>query len=146
MKKVMVFVAVPTIVSFVFGAMAVAQKTTTTPAEPALAPKVETFSGAIVNIDPVAKTFDVKGKVPVKGQKEEKVMTFATDDKTKITLWKEVNTFGDLKVGSEVDVAYNRLADKNLAVTVNFVVHMRDRGSHPITKPPGLSEPLSTSD
>ena len=145
MKKVMVFVMVLTIVTFVFGAMAVAQKTTTTPAEPAPVPKVEKFSGAIVNIDPVAKTFDVKGEVTVRGNKEEKVMTFATDDKTKITLWKEVNTFGDLKVGSKVDVRYNKLADKNLAVAVNFVVHMRDRGSHPISKP-GVSDPLSTSD
>jgi hypothetical protein len=101
MKKVMVFVTVLTMVAFVFGCMAVAQKTTTTPARPALAPEV---------------------------------MTFATDDKTKITLEEEVNTFGDLEVGSQVDVAYNKVADKNIAVTVEIVEGTR-KGTRPVSNP-----------
>jgi len=114
MKKVMIFVAVLTMVAFAFGAIA-AEKAKTTPA-----PKVEKFSGAIAKVDAVAKTFDVKKMVTVKGKKEEKVMTFATDDKTKITKGKEVKAFADLKVGMDVAVEYNKLADKNLALTVKI--------------------------
>ena len=114
MKKVMIFVAVLTMVAFAFGAIA-AEKAKTTPA-----PKVEKFSGAIAKVDAVAKTFDVKKMVTVKGKKEEKVMTFATDDKTKITKGKEVKASADLKVGMDVAVEYNKLADKNLALTVKI--------------------------
>ena len=114
MKKVMIFVAVLTMVAFAFGAIA-AEKAKTTPA-----PKVEKFSGAIAKVDAVAKTFDVKKMVTVKGKKEEKVMTFATDAKTKITKGKEVKAFADLKVGMDVAVEYNKLADKNLALTVKI--------------------------
>jgi hypothetical protein len=110
MKKVMIFVAVLTMVAFAFGAIATG-KTKTTPA-----PKVEKFSGAIATVDALAKTFDVKKMV----KKAEKVMTFATDDKTKITKGKEVKAFADLKVGMEVAVGYNKLADKNLALTVKI--------------------------
>jgi hypothetical protein len=70
----------------------------------------------------VAKTFDVKKMVTVKGKKEEKVMTFATDDKTKITKGKEVKAFVDLKAGMDVAVEYNKLADKNLATAVKIAV------------------------
>jgi hypothetical protein len=113
MKKVMMFVAVLTMVAFAFGAIA-AEKAKTAPA-----PKVEKFNGAIAKIDAVAKTFDVKKMVTVKGKKEEKVMTFATDEKTKITKGKEVKAFAELKVGMDIaKVEYNKMADKNLALTV----------------------------
>jgi hypothetical protein len=132
MKKVMVFVAVLTMVAFVFGAMAVAQKTTITPAKPAPAPKMEKFRGTIVKVDAMAKTFDVKGKVTIKGKEEEKVMTFATDDKTKITMGKEVKTFADLKAGMNVFVEYKKLTDKNLALTVKITGGTRSpRPVHP---------------
>ena len=114
MKKVMMVVAVLTMVAFAFGAIA-AEKAKTAPA-----PKMEKFGGAIAKIDAVAKTFDVKKMVTVKGKKEEKVMTFATDAKTKITKGKEVKAFADLKMDMEVAVEYNKLADKNLALAVKI--------------------------
>jgi hypothetical protein len=136
MKKVMIFVAVLTMVAFAFGAMAAEQKAAPAPAKaapapakpapapakPAPAPKIEKFSGAISAVNAIAKTFDVKKMVTVKGKKEEKVMTFATDDKTKITKGKEVKAFADLKAGMEVSVEYNKLADKNLATAVKIAV------------------------
>lgn len=135
MKKIMIFVAVLTMVAFAFGAMAAEQKTAApapaktapapakpaaAPAKPAPAPKMEKFSGAIAAVNALAKTFDVKKMVTKKGKKEEKVMTFATDDKTKITKGKEVKAFADLKAGMDVSVAYNKLADKNLATAVKI--------------------------
>ncbi len=117
MKKVMVFVAVLTMVAFAFGALA-AEKTA--PAKPAPAPKMQKFSGAIAKVDGPAKTFDVKKMVTVKGKKEEKVMTFATDAKTKITKGKEVKAFADLKAGMEVTVDYKVEMGKNLAVDVKI--------------------------
>jgi 2-oxoglutarate dehydrogenase E2 component (dihydrolipoamide succinyltransferase) len=128
-------------VAFAFGAMAAEQKAAPAPAKaapapakaapapakaapapakPAPAPKMEKFSGAIASVNAIAKTFDVKKMVTVKGKKEEKVMTFATDDKTKITKGKEVKAFADLKAGMDVSVAYNKMADKNLATAVKI--------------------------
>jgi hypothetical protein len=119
MKKIMVFVAVLVMVAFAFGAMAAEQK-----AAPAM--KTAKFSGAISNTNAMAKTFDVKKMVTVKGKKEEKVMTFTYDDKTKITKGKEVKTFVDLKVGMNVAVDYQYLGDvepyKYWATTVKIAV------------------------
>lgn len=124
MKKIMVFVAVLTMVAFAFGAMAAEQKTTTkpapAPAKPAPAPKMEKFSGAISAVNALAKTFDVKKMVTVKGKKEEKVMTFDVTDKTKITKGKEVKAFADLKVGMDVKVEYKVEAGKNMAEAVKI--------------------------
>jgi hypothetical protein len=116
MKKFMIFVAVLTMVAFAFGAMA-QQKTTTTPAKPAPAkpapaPKIEKFSGAIAKVDGPTKSFDVK--------KKDKVMTFATDAKTKITKGKEVKAFADLKVGMDVTVEYTVEMGKNIASAVKI--------------------------
>ena len=124
MKKVMIFVAVLTMVAFAFGAMAAEQKTTTAPAKTAPAPaaKMEKFSGAIAKVDGPAKTFDVKKMVTVKGKKEEKVMTFATDAKTKITKGKEVKAFADLKAGMDVKVEYTVEAGKNMASAVKIAM------------------------
>jgi hypothetical protein len=118
MKKVMIFVAVLTMVAFAFGAMA-AEKAKTAPAP---APKMEKFSGAIAKVDGPAKTFDVKKMVTVKGKKEEKVMTFATDAKTKITKGKEVKAFADLKAGMDVKVEYTVEAGKNMASAVKIAM------------------------
>ncbi|MCJ7546133.1 MAG: DUF5666 domain-containing protein [Deltaproteobacteria bacterium] len=123
MKKIMIFVAVLTMAAFAFGAMA-AETAKTAPAKPAPAPaaKMEKFSGAIAKVDGPAKTFDVKKMVTVKGKKEEKVMTFATDAKTKITKGKEVKAFADLKAGMDVKVEYKVEAGKNLATAVKIAM------------------------
>ncbi len=124
MKKVMIFVAVLTMVAFAFGAMAEQKpapaKPAAAPAKPAPAPKTEKFSGAISAVNNVAKTFDVKKMVTVKGKKEEKVMTFAVTDKTKITKGKEVKAFADLKAGMDVTVTYKVVDGKNMAETVKI--------------------------
>lgn len=123
MKKIMIFVAVLTMAAFAFGAMA-AETAKTAPAKPAPAPaaKMEKFSGAIAKVDGPAKTFDVKKMVTVKGKKEEKVMTFATDANTKITKGKEVKAFADLKAGMDVKVEYKVEAGKNLATAVKIAM------------------------
>jgi hypothetical protein len=110
MKKVMVFVAVLTMVAFAFGAMA-AEKAKTAPA-----PKMQKIRGIIVMIDARAKTFDVK---TVKGKEEGKVMTFATDQLKKIEVVKtqKKRTFADLKEGMDVSVEYKAEA-KNQAIVV----------------------------
>ena len=126
MKKIMIFVAVLTMVAFAFGAMAAETAKTApakpapAPAKPAPAPKMEKFSGAIAAVNALAKTFDVKKMVTVKGKKEEKVMTFDTTDKTKITKGKEVKTFAELKAGMDVSVKYTVAAGKNTASAVKI--------------------------
>ncbi|MCJ7664431.1 MAG: hypothetical protein MUO24_09345 [Desulfobacterales bacterium] len=126
MKKVMIFVAVLTMIAFAFGAMAAEQKTTT-----AQAPKIKKFSGAIASVNAIAKTFNVKKMVTVKGKKEEKVMTFDTDGKTKITKGKEVMAFADLKAAMDVKVEYNKLTDQNLATAVKIAVPKAEQKAAP---------------
>jgi len=125
MKKMIFLVALLPLVAFVSGAMAedprpVKIMAVSASAEAAPAPKMEKFRGAIIVVDGLKKTFDVKKMVTVKGKKEEKVMIFATDDKTKITKKKEVKAFADLKAGMDVTVAYKVEAGKNLAVDVKI--------------------------
>jgi ribosomal protein L19 len=98
----------------------ITQVAASTPVKAAQAPKMEKFRGAIIVVDGLKKTFDVKKMVTVKGKKEEKAMTFTTDDKTKITKKKEVKAFADLKAGMNVTVAYKVAAGKNLAVDVKI--------------------------
>ena len=83
---------------------------------------MEKFSGAIAAVNALAKTFDVKKMVTVKGKKEEKVMTFDTTDKTKITKGKEVKSFADLKAGMDVSVEYTVAAGKNTASAVKIAM------------------------
>ena len=121
MKKIVLMVVMLTLVAFVSGVMA-QQKTETAPAKPAPAPapgkpkpaKIEKFTGVIEKVDEMAKAIDVKGKV----QKEEKTLTFATDDKTKITRGKDTLTFADLKNGMNVSVDYKKEGDKMIAVAI----------------------------
>ncbi len=121
MKKMILLVALFTLVAFVSGVMAQQKaapaKPAATPA-PAPAPaekvKVEKFSGAIEKVDDMAKAVEVKGKV----KKEEKSLTFATDDKTKITKGKDALTFADLKKGMNVSVEYQKAGDKMTAVAI----------------------------
>jgi hypothetical protein len=111
----MVFVVVLTIVVFAFGTMAVAQETTTTPTKSTPAPKMEKFHGAIVKVDAMAKTFDVKT------MRRWKVMTFATTDKTKIMKGKEAKAFADLNAGMDVLIAYTEEAGTNIAAVVKII-------------------------
>jgi hypothetical protein len=82
--------------------------------KPAAPAKLEKFSGAIENVNEMAKAIEVKGKV----KKEEKALTFATDDKTKITKGKETLSFADLKKGMNVSVEYKKDGDKMVAAVI----------------------------
>jgi Cu/Ag efflux protein CusF len=115
MKKLILLVALLTLVAFVSGTLA-QQKTAPAPAKAAGTPppKLEKFSGVIDKVDEMAKAVVVKIKV----KKEEKTLTFAIDDKTKITKGKETLSFGDLKKGMNVSVEYKKDGDKLVAVTI----------------------------
>jgi uncharacterized alpha/beta hydrolase family protein len=121
MKKMILLVVMLTLVAFVSGVMAQQKPAPEKPAAaPAPAPKpappakMEKFSGAIEKVDEMAKAIDVKGKV----KKEPKTLTFATDDKTKITKGKETLSFADLKNGMHVSVEYKKDGDKMVAVAI----------------------------
>lgn len=119
MKKLILLVALLTLVAFVSGALA-QPKPTEKPAPAPAAPekpeevKVEKFSGVIEKIDDVAKAIEVKHKV----EKEEKTLAFTIDDKTKITKGKETLSFKDLKKGMDVSIEYKKDGDKNVAVAI----------------------------
>jgi hypothetical protein len=122
MKKMILFVAILTLVAFVSGAMAQGKpapaKPATTaapaPAKPEAPAKLEKFSGTIDKVDEMAKAIAVKGKV----KKEEKMMTFSLDDKTKITKGKASLSFADLKKDMHVSVEYKKDGDKMIAVAI----------------------------
>jgi len=118
MKRLILLVALLTLVAFISGALAQPKSTEKPAPAPAPAapekPKLEKFSGAIEKVDEVAKTFEVKQKV----KKEEKTLTFAIDDKTKITRGKETLSFGDLKKGTRVSIEYKKDGDKNVAIAI----------------------------
>jgi hypothetical protein len=111
MKKMIFLVVLLTLVAFVSGAMAQQKPAPAKPAPPA---KLAKFSGAIEKVDEMAKAIEVKGKV----KKEEKSLTFATDDKTKITKGKETLSFADLKKGMKVSVEYKKDGDKMVAAAI----------------------------
>jgi hypothetical protein len=119
MRKMILLVVMLTLVAFVSGVMAqqkpAPEKPAAAPAPKAAAPaKLEKFSGAIDKVDEVAKAIEVKGKV----KKEEKVLAFATDDKTKITKGKETLSFADLKKGMNVSVEYKKDGGKMVAAAI----------------------------
>lgn len=117
MKKMILLVALLTLVAFVSGAMAQPKpapaKPAATPAPAPAAPekpKLEKFSGDIKNVDAVAKSIVVaKGKVE---------KTFAVDDKTKITRGKDTLAFADLKKDMNVSLEFNKAGDKLIAVAI----------------------------
>jgi hypothetical protein len=123
MKKVILLVALVAFVAFASGVMAQQKpapaKPATTPAPaPTAAPapaKLEKFSGVIYKVDEIAKAIAVKGKV----KKEEKTLTFATDDKTKITKGGQDMPFADLKKDMTVAIQYAKVGDKMVAATIN---------------------------
>ena len=124
MKKLIFVAAVLALVVFSFGAMA-QQKGTTSPAQPAPAADVwQAAVGVLEKIDAAAKTFDFKKIVQPKGKKAiETMMTFATDDKTKIFKLVENNkekklSFDYLKTGQTLWIIYKVEGGKNMATKI----------------------------
>jgi hypothetical protein len=112
MRKLILLVALLTLVAFVCGAVA-QQKPAAAPEKPKPA-KVEKFSGVIEKVDEMAKAIEVKGKV----KKEAKTLTFATDDKTKITKAGKDMPFAELKKGMSVSVGYKKDGEKMIATAI----------------------------
>ena len=77
-------------------------------------PKIEKFLGVIENVNEMTRTIDVKGKV----KKEEKRVTFPTDDKIRITRAGMEMSLAELKKGMAVSVEYKKNGDKVVAVAV----------------------------
>ena len=125
MKKLILVVALLTVVAFASGVMA-QQKAAPAPAKPAgtVAPapapapapakpaKAEKFSGMVEKMDEAAKT------VVVKGKKDDK--TFMIDAMTKIMKGKKEMAMADLKNGTTVSVEYKMDGDKMMATAVKI--------------------------
>ena len=125
MKKLILVVAILTVVAFASGVMA-QQKAAPAPAKPAgtAAPapapapapakpaKAEKFSGTVDKMDEAAKT------VVVKGKKDDK--TFMIDAMTKIMKGKKEMAMADLKNGTTVSVEYKMDGDKMMATAVKI--------------------------
>jgi Cu/Ag efflux protein CusF len=119
MKKTILLVALITFVAFVSGVMA-QEKPATAPApaapaapastKPAPPAKMEKFSGAVKNVDAMAKSI-----VVAKGKTEK---TFVTDENTKITKGKETVALADLKSGMNVAIEAKKEGDKLIASTI----------------------------
>ena len=125
MKKIILLVALITLVAFVSGVMAQQKPapakpaTTAAPAKAAATPapapvKVEKFSGMVDKVDEMAKAIVVKGKV----KKEEKTLTFATDCNTKIQKAGKDMPFADLKKDMTVSVEYKKEGEKMIAIMI----------------------------
>lgn len=117
MKKLILWVALFTVMAFVSGVMAQQPKPATAPEKTATpepskttAAKVEKFSGVVEKVDELAKAVVVKGNKAVN--------TFSTDDKTKITKGKETLTLSDLKGGMNVSIEYKKDGDKLVASAI----------------------------
>ena len=70
----------------------------------------------IGKVDEMAKMIEIKGKV----KKEEKTLTFAVDDNTKITKGKAELKLADLKQGMMAHVEYKKDGDKMTAVAIKL--------------------------
>lgn len=130
MKKMLLLVTLLTLVSIVSVAIAI-QKPAPDPAS--VAPvstepvkpmtekkmeKMEKFSGLIEKVDEMGKAIVVRGKM----MKEEKTLTFAINDKTKITKGKTTMTPGDLKKDMQVSIEYKKEMNKMIAVTIEVSI------------------------
>ena len=117
MKKIILLVALITFVAFVSGVMAQGKPATapapasTKPAPPA---KMEKFSGAVKNVDAMAKSI-----VVAKGKTEK---TFVIDESTKITKGKDTVALADLKAGANVAIEAKKEGDKLIASTIKVSV------------------------
>lgn len=110
MKKLILLVALLTLVAFVSGAMAQEKAKAVAGKVEKAAAALGKFAGVIDSADATAKTFVVKFK--------DKSMTFAVGDATKITKGKDTLSIGDLKAGMNVAVDYSKAGDQNIAATV----------------------------
>jgi len=96
------------------------QKSMTVPKNPAIsisAPEnsnLERFFGTIERVDEPGKTIAIKGKV----KKEERTLTFAIDDRTKITRAKKELSMTNLNNGMDVLVDYRQEGDRLIAVAI----------------------------
>jgi hypothetical protein len=126
MKKVILLIAFMTLVAFTSGVMAqqkpVSAKPATTPT-PAPA-KVEKFIGMIEKVDEMAKAIVVKGKV----KKEEKILTFVIDDKTKIQKAGKHVAFDDLRKDMQVSVEYKKEGEKMIATMIKVAAPAHHSG------------------
>ncbi len=122
MKKLILLVALLTLVVFVSGVMAQQKPApakpagTAAPAPAAPAPekpmKMEKFSGTVEKVDEAAKVVEVKMK--------KKTMSFAIDDQTKISKAKKEMSFADVKKGMHVSVEYKKEGDKMMATAIKM--------------------------
>jgi hypothetical protein len=85
----------------------------TEPVKP-LTEKIKKFSGLIEKVDKIGKAIVVRSKM----MKEEKLLTFIINDKTKITKGKTTATLGDLKKDVQVFIEYKKEMNKMIAVTI----------------------------
>ncbi len=81
-------------------------------------PHVEKFFGTIEKVDELRETITIKGKV----KKDEKILTFGMDDRTRITRAKKVLNMANLKNGMNVLVEYKKEGDKLIAVAIKVSV------------------------
>ena len=138
MKKLILVVALLTMVAFVSGVMAQGKPAPTpAPAKPAVtaapAPakpaKAEKYSGTVDKVDEAAKAIVIKGK------KDEK--TIVIDEKTKITKSGKEMAFADLKKGMNVSVEYKKDGDKMVATAVKAAAPKaaKEKAEKPAEKP-----------
>jgi hypothetical protein len=130
MKKMLLLVILLALVSIVSVAIAIqrpapdpasAAPVFTEPVKPMTEKKMEKmekFSGLIEKVDKIGKAIVVRGKMI----NEEKLLTFAINDKTKITKGKTTTTLGDLKKDIQVSIEYKKEMNKMLAVTIEVSV------------------------
>jgi len=126
MKKVILLIALMTLVAFTSGVMAQQKPAPTKPAAtPTPAPaNVEKFIGMIEKVDEMAKAIVVKGKV----KKEEKTLTFVIDDKTKIQKAGKDVPFADLKKDMQVSVEYKKEGEKMIATMIKVAAPAHHSG------------------
>jgi hypothetical protein len=130
MKKILLLVIQLALVILVSGVLAIqkpapdptsAAPASTEPVKPKMEKKMEKmekFSGLIEKVDEMGKAIVVRGKM----MKEEKTLTFAINDKTKITKGKTTMTLGDLKKDMQVSIEYKKEMNKMIAVTIEASV------------------------
>ena len=125
MKKLLFIIAALAVFGFVFGSLAAEQKTTPSKTTPAADTWLAAV-GVLQKIDAAAKTFEFKKIVQPKGKKAiETMMSFATNDKTKIFKLGEKNkevkqSFADLKAGQTLWITYYVEGGKNIAKTIEI--------------------------
>jgi len=126
MRKMFLLVTLLVLVTFVSGVMAIRKPApepalevpeSTAPGNP-MVEKMEKFSGVIEKVDEMGKAIVVRGKM----MKEEKTLTFAINDKTKITKGKTATTLGDLKKDMQVSIEYKKEMNKMIAVRIEVSV------------------------